>query len=75
VTVTNETAREFQCGAVAVKGEIAARILEGVAANLGLVRQLASAADVLRFLQEPIARRTEAVCASRHGRPSDLLTT
>jgi hypothetical protein len=79
VTVTNETARQFKCESVALKGELAARILEGLTRNLGLARQLTEASDVLGLLKHSLAQairhRAGAWAHGSSARPVRHLST
>jgi hypothetical protein len=53
VVLSNEEAKRFSCGLVGLKGEVAARMLEGIRADTALVEQLHDrATDVLSTLEE-----------------------
>lgn len=62
VALTNAEATRFSCGLVALKGELAARILERVAADPAFAAVLPSSGDLLGALEAPASspRRTPA---------------
>lgn len=63
-------AKRFSCGMVGLKGEVAARLLEGIAAEPERLRQLAEpTADVLAIADSPARERTPAV-SGRKGAPA-----
>jgi len=53
VAISNPEAKRFSCGLVALKGELAARVLKGVARDPSVVKQLMdSSFDVLAWLEK-----------------------
>jgi queuine/archaeosine tRNA-ribosyltransferase len=53
VAISNPEAKRFSCGLVALKGELAARVLKGVAKDPSVVKQLMdSSFDVLAWLDQ-----------------------
>ena len=72
VAISNPEAKRFSCGLVALKGELAARVLKGVAKDPAVVKQLMeSSFDVLAWLDqqssEKAASPTKAVKAKVKG--------
>jgi hypothetical protein len=58
VAISNPEAKRFSCGLVALKGELAARVLKGVANDPSVVKQLMDPSfDVLAWLDQQVSEK------------------